>query len=256
MREPLRVLILGGTIEGRELAERLASDARFRTVVSLAGRTEEPAALPSPVRVGGFGGEAGLCAYLADHRVDIVIDATHPFAATIKTNALSACTTLGLPLLAIERDPWQREPGDRWTIVEDVRQALIVIGETPRCVFVTIGRQGLAALESAPQHIYLVRSIDPPVPPPNLPNVHYIAARGPFHYAGEMELMRNYGVEWLVTKHSGGASTYAKIEAGRRLNIPVAMITRPLALPRDTVATAAGALLWLDRRHQAHSGTS
>ena len=254
---PKRVLILGGTVEGRELAEALANDARFSITVSLAGRTQAPAVLPVPVRSGGFGGASGLEAYLRSAKIDVVIDATHPFAATIKANAVIACASLGLPLLAIERPGWQAGPGDRWISAANLENAIEMLGTEPRCVFVTVGRSELAALQSAPQHIYLIRSVDAPEPLPALPQAHYITDRGPFSFAREIALMRDYGIEWLVTKNSGGEATYAKIEAARRLALPIAMIERPV-ITRKTghiVETVPDALRWLEQCG-AHSATS
>lgn len=247
MRKPLRLLILGGTTEGRELAEVLADDPRFFATISLAGRTDLPLALPLPVRSGGFGGVDGLKAYLADHGIEALIDATHPFASGITANARAACAALGLPLLVMTRPGWEAQPGDRWSAADTVEEAIAIIGPEPRCIFVTLGRSGLDALASAPQHIYLIRSVDPPDPLPALPNAHFMTARGPFSYAGEIALMRDYGVEWLLTKNSGGEATYAKIEAARRLGVPVAMVGRPATSHggEATASTKEEALRWL-----------
>ena len=255
---PIRVLILGGTTEGRQLAEALAGDARFKATVSLAGRTNAPLALPLDVRSGGFGGAPGLEAYLRDNGIGIVIDATHPFAATIKTNASLTCSRLGLPLLSIARPGWRAEPGDRWSNVDSLETALHVIGADPRCIFVTVGRRELDVLEAAPQHIYLIRSVDAPIPALRLPQAHHISTRGPFSFADEIALLRNYGIEWLIAKNSGGEATYAKIEGARRLGLPVAMIERPFIAQSHAclVETVGEALDWLAKQHQTHSATS
>ncbi len=230
-----RVLILGGTSEARALAERIAADPRYEGVVSLAGRTSAPMALALPVRIGGFGGVEGLKRYIAEAGVSHVIDATHPFAARISANAREACDALGVPLLVLARDAWRPAPEDRWIGVADNAAAVRALGEAPRRVFLTIGRQGVAAFRAAPQHDYLLRVIETPDANDLPPRCEVIHARGPFSRDAEIALMRERVIDVVVSKNSGGALTYAKIEAARALKIPVVMIAPP---PRAGVAVA------------------
>lgn len=225
--EPIRALILGGTSEARALAARLAGDARLDAVVSLAGRTSAPLASPLPVRIGGFGGVEGLTRYLVEERIDRVIDATHPFAARISANARAACAALGLPLLVFTRAPWSPVEGDRWIEVADNAGAVAALGEAPRRAFLTIGRLGLADFLCAPQHYYLIRTIDQPSKEDLPPRYELILERGPFTVESELSLMRAAEVDIVVSKNSGGRETYAKIEAARALGLPVAMVTPP-----------------------------
>ncbi|TRL36678.1 cobalt-precorrin-6A reductase [Methylosinus sporium] len=225
--EPIRALILGGTSEARALAVRLAGDARLDAVVSLAGRTSAPLASPLPVRIGGFGGVEGLTRYLVEERIDRVIDATHPFAARISANARAACAALGLPLLVFTRAPWSPVEGDRWVEVADNAGAVAALGEAPRRAFLTIGRLGLADFLCAPQHYYLIRTIDQPSKEDLPPRYELILERGPFTVESELSLMRAAEVDIVVSKNSGGRETYAKIEAARALGLPVAMVTPP-----------------------------
>lgn len=225
--EPIRALILGGTSEARALAARLAGDARLHAVVSLAGRTSAPLASPLPVRIGGFGGVEGLTRYLVEERIDRVIDATHPFAARISANARAACAALGLPLLVFTRAPWSPAAGDRWIEVADNAGAVAALGEAPRRAFLTIGRLGLADFLCAPQHYYLIRTIDQPSKEDLPPRYELILERGPFTVESELSLMRAAEVDIVVSKNSGGRETYAKIEAARALGLPVAMVTPP-----------------------------
>lgn len=225
-----RILILGGTSDARQLAGRLAARGEFDVTLSLAGRTANPAPQPVPVRTGGFGGAAGLTAHLAGHRIGLLVDATHPYAARISANAVAAAAAAGIPLLALRRPAWQQARGDRWIGVESVAGAVRALGEAPRCVFLALGRQEVAAFEAAPQHRYLVRSVDPVVPPLTLPGATFVVARGPFAETGDRELLEAHGIDTIVCKNSGGAATYGKIAAARSLGIPVIMIERP-ALP-------------------------
>jgi len=224
---PRRVLLLGGTREARALATRLAQEETIATTLSLAGRTSAPLASELPTRVGGFGGALGLKRYLLEEKIDRVVDATHPFAEQISANAREACRALGVPLAVLARAPWRREAGDCWIEVAGNVEAAFALGEAPRRVFLTIGRLGVKDFRAAPQHRYLLRSIDPPAPDELPPGSEVILARGPFAVEDEIALMRAKGVEILVTKNSGGAMTYAKIEAARALKLPVVVIAPP-----------------------------
>jgi precorrin-6A/cobalt-precorrin-6A reductase len=242
----MRVLILGGTTEARQLAGRLATRAGVHAMLSLAGRTAAPAAQPVPVRIGGFGGAEGLAAYLRHENIDALVDATHPYAAVISANAAAAASQAGVALVALRRPGWTPAAGDCWTEVDRMADAVPALGDAPRRVFLTLGRKELAPFEAAPQHRYLVRSVDPVDPPLAVPHAVYLTARGPFPEAGERTLLEAHGVEIIVAKNSGGAATYGKIAAARALRLRVIMLRRP-ALPEvAAVETVDEALEWLD----------
>jgi precorrin-6A/cobalt-precorrin-6A reductase len=232
-----RILILGGTTEARRLAEGLASRTDLAVTLSLAGRTAAPAAHPVPVRIGGFGGVEGLAKWIEAQAIDVVIDATHPYAAQISANAADAAARAGVPLIAIERPAWEPVDGDRWIEVADMPTAVAALGSTPRRVFLALGRNELRPFEATPQHFYLVRSVDPVEPPLALPQAEYLTGRGPFDEADEHELLARHRIEVIVAKNSGGAATYGKIAAARRRGLPVVMLKRPP--PR---AAAAGSV--------------
>jgi precorrin-6A/cobalt-precorrin-6A reductase len=250
-----RVLILGGTAEARLLAERLAGRTDLRVTLSLAGRTAAPARQPVPVRVGGFGGAAGLADYLAKQAIDVLIDATHPYAAAISANAVAAARRAGVAFLALRRPPWVAVAGDRWREVSDAREAVSALGTTPRRVFVTLGRNELTPLLDAPQHHYLIRSVDPVDPPLALPHAIYVTGRGPFAEAEDAALMGAHGIEVVIAKNSGGTATYGKIAAARVLGIEVILPRRPPAVPAAAaVETIEEAMAWLD--HALTSATA
>jgi precorrin-6A/cobalt-precorrin-6A reductase len=241
-----RILILGGTSEARRLAQRLAPRADLSVTLSLAGRTGSPAAQGVPVRIGGFGGVQGLADYLKCERIDALIDATHPYAVRISTNAACAAQLAAIPLLAMRRPPWIAVPGDRWSEVADMESAVRALGNAPRRVFVALGRNELQPLVGAPQHYYLVRSIDPVDPPLPVPCADYITARGPFDEAHERALLIEQRIEIILAKNSGGSATYAKIAAARALGLPVILLHRPLLPNVPSVETVDAALGWLD----------
>jgi precorrin-6A/cobalt-precorrin-6A reductase len=243
----LKILILGGTTEASAIAKALAGDSRFDAILSFAGATKAPRQPPIAWRRGGFGGFEGLVSYLQNANIDLLIDATHPFAAQMKRHAAIASQIAKIPLLGVLRPPWKPESGDRWTIVPDMPHAAAALGTDPRRVLLTIGQKDLAAFQSAPQHHYVVRSVDPPSVPPA--NAVVITARGPFDEADEMALLRAHGIEVLVTKNSGGSATAPKLAAARKLGVAVVMVARPALPDMATVPDAESALRWLD--HEA-----
>lgn len=243
-----KLLILGGTTEGRRLAERLAGDSRFDATLSLAGRTADPAPLGLPTRSGGFGGVAGLIAYIAEHGVEAVIVATHPYAGRIAFHALEAAEAAGIPIIQWLRPGWSRTTGDRWTEFQTLEALADAIGPEPRRVFVTIGRQGAAVFERAPQHAYWFRSVDPILPALDLPKARYRLERGPFDAAAEAAFLRDAQIEVIVSKNSGGEATFGKIEAARRLGLPVLLLARPPQPDIQSVETLDGVLEWLAHR--------
>jgi len=252
MATPPRLLILGGTIEASALARLIAGDARFAATLSLAGRTSTPRPQPLPTRIGGFGGIDGLARFLGDHAIDVLIDATHPYADQISANALAACATTGVPLVSITRAAWQAQAGDRWQVVRDADAAAAALGPTPRHVFLSLGRLDLHAFAPAPHHHYLARTIDPPQQQVLPPDIRFLQARGPFDRADETRLLSDEKIEVVVSKNSGGAATYAKIEAARELGLPVVMIARPQKAVGHVVQSAEEAVAWLvQRAHDA-----
>jgi precorrin-6A/cobalt-precorrin-6A reductase len=242
----MRILILGGTSEASALARALVGRADLEPELSLAGRTQSPAAPPISHRLGGFGGAEGLARYLASSRFHAVIDATHPFAKNMSRNAAEACAALALPLVAFTRPPWVAGEGDRWTTVPSAEEAAAALGPTPRSVFLTVGRLSLPAFAAAPQHRYVVRTIDPPAGIDALPDHKLILARGPFEAEAEVRLMREEGVEVLVSKDSGGEATRPKLDAARELGIPVVMIRRPAPPDVPVLHDLDAVLAWIE----------
>jgi precorrin-6A/cobalt-precorrin-6A reductase len=241
-----RILILGGTTEARVLGERLAKSGGLDVTLSLAGRTAAPVPHAVPVRVGGFGGAAGLADYLVEQRIGALIDATHPHATVISENASAAARRTGLPFMTLRRPPWIAVAGDRWIDVDDTAAAVSAIGQETRGVFVALGRNELAPFAAAPQHRYLVRSVDPVDPPLPLPQVSYVTARGPFSEADDRALMTAHATDVVIAKNSGGNAAYGKIAAARALGIEVILLRRPAAPAALAVETVEDAIAWLD----------
>jgi precorrin-6A/cobalt-precorrin-6A reductase len=245
-----RVLILGGTVEARELATAL-HEAGLDVTTSLAGRVTRPAARAGTVRVGGFGGVDGLSAHLTGHGVDVLVDVTHPFAAQMSAHAAAAAARTATPLLAVRRPHWTEQPGDDWRWVDDVDAAARAVADLgARRVLLTTGRQELAAFAANGDAWFLARSVEPPDPP--FPRrLQVLLDRGPFTVDGERALLDRHAVDLLVTKDSGGTAAAAKLQAARERGIAVVMVRRPPSpagvLAVETVAAARSWVLDLVR---------
>ena len=246
MADPIRLLILGGTTEAADLARHVAADPRLAVTTSLAGRTRNPASIPGGVRSGGFGGVAGLAHYIKDESIDLVVDATHPYAATMTANAAAAATETGVPCLHLLRPAWTAQAGDQWITVADGTAAAEALAGLGTRVFLTLGHRDLAAFGDMPEHWFLIRLIDPPKTPPPLANYELRLQRGPFSIADETALLRDHCIDVVVSKNSGGAATYAKIEAARDLSLPVVMIARPDPPTGTVVESVTDALAWIE----------
>ena len=222
---PERILILGGTREAAELAATLVADGHTVTT-SLAGRTREPKPVAGAIRIGGFGGAAGLAAYLAQHGIDRLIDATHPFAGRISANARIAAGQAGVPLDIRLRLEWERRPGDDWRIVNGLTQAMERIPENA-IALLALGSQYIAPFAARRDVTFVVRMVDPPVAPLPLPHHRLLVGRPSPAAVEEKEMLENEGIDTIVCRNSGGPGAYAKIEAARMLRLPVIMIARP-----------------------------
>jgi len=237
----MRVLLLGGTAEARALAGRLHPEVDI--ISSLAGRVPNPALPAGPMRIGGFGGVEGLRNWLVGNGITAVVDATHPFAATMTANAAQACAELGMPHVVLSRPPW--DPAGATVVTSDTDAAKVSAAKGYSRVFLTTGRSGVAAF-SRSDAWFLIRVVTAPDAAALPANHDLVFSRGPYHYDDECELMRSRGIEVLITKNSGGALTEAKLDAARSLDIDVIMIERP-ALPSGVavVGSVRDACAWV-----------
>jgi precorrin-6A/cobalt-precorrin-6A reductase len=244
----MRLLLLGGTGEAMALATALAERPGLEVITSLAGRTRLPALPPGTVRLGGFGGIEGLTLYLRQAEIDLMVDATHPFAAQISRNAAEAAAATALPLLRLERPAWAPQPGDNWIEVDSADGAALVACDFRR-VFLSIGTSDLMSFAGLSQTCFLMRAIELPRGRVPLAAHEIILARGPFAEADERLLLEQHAIDAVVSKNSGGAATYAKIAAARALGLPVIMIARPVATAAQrrvaTLPNVGEALRWV-----------
>lgn len=242
------LLILGGTAEAAQLAEAAVEryGATLAVTSSLAGVTRAPKPVAGALRVGGFGGVSGLADWL--RRVDMVVDATHPFATRISANSRAACVAERVPRLVLSRPFWQRKTGDRWRVVSDLDSAAALLPDMSKRAFLSVGSQRLEAFSGLRDVHFVVRMIDPPVTALNLSRYSVVLGRGPFDVAAERDLLHRERIDTVVSRNSGGTATYAKIAAARMLNLPVVMIAPPPHVSDVRVESLEGALQWIDER--------
>lgn len=246
---PVNLLVLGGTSEATTLCQS-ARDAGVQGIVSLAGRVKQPVPQALPMRVGGFGGAAGLAAFLRAERITHVVDATHPFADQMSRNAVQACADAAVPLIAFTRAPWTAQPGDDWRHVPDIAGAIAALKGEGKRVMLAVGRMHLEAFAPNQQHYYLLRLVDAPEEALPFRNHDVVVARGPFSYDDDMALMRAHRIELVVAKNAGGSGARAKIDAARALAVPVILIDRPDLPARAQTHDLAEVMRWL-----GHHGT-
>jgi precorrin-6A/cobalt-precorrin-6A reductase len=244
------VLVLGGTGEARALAAALDGAGGTRVISTLAGRIAHPRLPAGEVRIGGFGGPDGLAAYIGAEGVHAVVDATHPFAERMSWSAFAACARTDTKLLRLERPPFRRDPAIDWREAGSLPEAAGLLPRAGRRVFLTTGRQGLAAFASVTDAFFLIRCVDAPDPGALPPDHAVLLDRGPFTREGELALIDRHALDVLVTKDSGGEMTQAKLTAARERGLPVIVVARPPRPAAQTVATVEQALAWLAEHAQ------
>ena len=253
-----RVLVLGGTDLANAFVTALqAAHPGLEIVLSLAGRTREPKLPHCVIRTGGFGGVEGLAAYLQAEGMAALVDATHPYAAQISTNAAKAASATGMHCLHLVRPPWAQVPGDKWHHARDYKEAAGNLDSLsrphPLTVFLTVGRQELKPFHHLANCDHVVRSVEQPDDAELPPGCRVVLARGPFREADETAFLKENGIDVIVSKNSGGTATYGKILAARALRLPVVMVERPPPPEGEIVGDIESALNWVEGILQAPS---
>lgn len=225
----MTVLILGGTAEARALADGLVA-AGVPLISSLAGRVQHPRLPAGPVRSGGFGGAEGLARYLQSEQIELLVDATHPYATAMTANAAQAARLADVPAVRLARPGWSHHPdADSWTWVDDHQEALQAaedhLRHTSGVPFLSTGRQTLAHYAAWREMPVLVRVVEPLDDAPTAWTV--VLDRGPYTLESERELLQRNNIGVLLSKDSGGAYTAAKLTAAGELGVPVVVVRRP-----------------------------
>ncbi|WP_425515252.1 cobalt-precorrin-6A reductase [Phyllobacterium endophyticum] len=237
------ILILGGTAEASRLASQLIA-RNYRVISSLAGRTRNPAKLEGEVRIGGFGGARGLIAYIASHDVSLLIDATHPFAMQISDNAILAAASTGILFVRLDRPAWHPKPGDKWSIVSSLEEAVSAIPPRAR-VLLALGRQHIAPFSRRGDVHFVVRMIDPPEVPLDLVDFELELSR-PGKTEDEVAFLTGKRITHIICRNSGGSASYTKIKAARDLGVPIIMIDRPARREAHVLPDVESVLAFVD----------
>lgn len=224
MTKPRKILILGGTKEAAELAHDLINKGCDVTT-SLAGRTKEPTPVEGKVRIGGFGGVKGLADYLRQHDIDLLIDATHPFAKQISENARQASAQTGIELDIRSRPPWKKQDGDHWLETSSLHEAMEKIPPGAR-VLLALGSQYIDIFAKRSDVFFLVRMVDQPVTPLSLPNHEILLGKPSLDWQTERDILLQNSISHILCRNSGGKGSYAKIEAARALSLPVIIVNQ------------------------------
>ena len=254
---PEKLLILGGTREAYQLAEILNAQftqEKLNFISSLAGTTKKPNIPAGKFRTGGFGGLSGLKNFLVKEKISLLVDATHPFAENISKNALLASSEIGIPLLVFKRPPWVKQYNDQWIEVSSVENAVKYLKNVEKktgslfstgSIFLTTGNKDLQLFQNSLNCNFLVRTVEKPELVSEWPKAKFLKDRGPYTLENEIKLLKNHKISMLVSKNSGGVSTYAKIEAARHFKIPVLMVRRPDLITTRSCQTVNEAVEWL-----------
>lgn len=237
------VLLLGGTTEAFRLAQMFAGEPALDIISSLAGRTSSPRRPAGRLRIGGFGGVDGLTRFIASEQIEAVIDATHPFAATITEHAVDAARQLGVPYLLLGRSPWVKTAQDHWLEVDDIASAVEQVPRRAR-VLLAVGRQEAPAFAKRMDCWFLSRMMEEPDPP--IPPGKVILERPRDTADDECALMSDHRINCVVAKNSGGPG-YAKVEAASWMGLPVVMVQQPRRPEAECVSIVGDAAVWLRR---------
>ncbi|MGH1367379.1 MAG: cobalt-precorrin-6A reductase [Maritimibacter sp.] len=241
----MKVLVLAGTSEARALIKELAAD--HEVIASLAGATRQPLPLGCPTRIGGFGGALEQENYIKNNGFDVVLDATHPFAARISMRTFEICSAAKIPYLQILRPGWQNGPGDQWIWIDKEQEAAAHIDENA-VVFLATGRQTLQHFSNLSPRKTICRQIDPPEGDFPFENGEYCIGTPPFSVEDELHNFNKLHISHLVVKDAGGAPSRTKLDAARQLGIPVVLIRRPAQPNGPRVETVEAALRWIEAR--------
>ena len=220
-------LVFGGTTEGRILAERLSEKHAVTVCVATDLGAEELRGLPCEVRRGRM--DAAQMAALAA-QYDLVIDATHPYAAEATKNIRAACEAASVPFRRVLREA----SGDTDCItVESCRAAADYLADTEGNILIATGSKNLrefSGLDSnrlyprvLPTHTSLSACEEM-----HIPHSHILALQGPFSLEMNAAMLRQYQIQYLVTKDGGGPGGFLeKLAAARMTGTELILVSRP-----------------------------
>lgn len=243
----MRTLVLAGTLEARAVVSALVKDRRVKGYVSLARADRPPRSYGWPVVIGGWDDETDFTSWLIRQRIDTVIDATHPFATTFSGRVMNVARLNGFEYIRLLRPSWVPNGADRWSFLNDESEAAAHIPKGAR-VLVTTGREKIGELANLEGRELIFRVRESETDPFPFPNGVFRHDPPPYTLESETQLFCDLGIDWLLTRNSGGTGSWPKIEAARELGLPVAMIRRPRQPEGPRAQTVAEVIQWVRRR--------
>lgn len=231
-----RVLVFGGTTEGREIAEWLG--ARGTCEVTVSSLTEYGGSLvtglPNVESLTGRMLPQDMETLLRARRFTCVIDATHPYATGISASIAETCATCAVPVIRVLREG---EPEGPWIGVDSAAEAAHYVANAEGPVLLTTGSNDLSTyVEALPDYRERLYARILPVAKSlamadelGIPASHVIAMQGPFSKELNVALIREFGIATLVTKASGKTGGFwEKVEAAQECGVGLVVIRRPL----------------------------
>ncbi len=234
----MKLLLLGGTTEGRVLAQRLGAMGHSVTVtVATDYGAELLHGLDVEVLTGRMDeGQMERCFSAYDQ----IIDATHPYAVEVSQNARCAAQNQNRPYHRLVRPAGAAE--DWWQSVPDMASAVDYLEQTSGNVLLTTGSKDLKIFSTLKNYrerlwVRILASHDSLelALSAGFPSSHIIAMQGPFSAELNEALLRQFDIKILVTKRSGKAGGFAeKAQAVRRVGGTLLVVERPVKEAGET----------------------
>ena len=229
-----RICVFGGTTEGRELVEFLNTQPCEVTVCVATeyGQTLLPEAQRLTVSARRLPVDE-IRALLTDGRFDLVIDATHPYAASITKSIAGACAEVGVECWRLLRGA--SDAPENAVFVQSAEQAAEYLAEAEGNILLTTGSKELACYAALPEfaarcwvRVLPVSASLEACRAAGLPPAHIFAMQGPFSEEMNAAMLRAIGARWLVTKDGGDAGGFAeKAAAAAKTGAQLLVIGRP-----------------------------
>lgn len=232
----IKVLIFGGTTEGRELA-RVCVLMQIKAcvcVVSEYGEQLLPGDQNLRVHTGSLDCRA-MINLIRELNPEMILDATHPYADKVSENVLAACKETGTAYQRVLRQESAGRPAGQEIWVSDMAAAVAVLEQDRRPVLVTTGSKELGIygkLDNFQERVYArvlpghdgIRACEEL----GLAGSHIIAMQGPFNRDLNRALLKQIDAGWLVTKESGSQGGFLeKLEAAEELGVRTIIVGRP-----------------------------
>ncbi len=256
------ILLLGGTYEGRSLAQFLAGFPVHVTVSVATAYGEELLSDAENISVSRKRLDlSGMRSLIASISADLVIDATHPYAVLVSETAKKACELENVPLLRIERPsitenaccqnqiqdpPASRLSPEHLIRVSSISEAACFLNQTEGSILVTTGSKNLsdyAGISHAIERIYarVLPTAEAIEACRNfgLPGSHILAMQGPFSVEMNLAMLHYTDARYLVTKNSGKAGGFLeKLSAAGQCPVTTVIIEPPDRREREKITAS------------------